>query len=479
MLRAVRIFALLLAVAPTIASQSIPAELLSTPSRLVLDKPTTEVRAGTTLAYTVTLKNAKEQPVAASNNLQLTIETPTGLQSVVLPAGQSSATFTWQAANSGVMHMTVRSGKLLPASGLVLVTPSNTQRLHPTSRQTSPATTPTIPSVGPGAGTPGGGVPEPTPMPLAASILALPPSFGQARKIRLYVEPLPVYGNPVDHVWKANVSVAALGGAQDSLTPVSTDVNVHFQANLGQLSQQDIVLSSGQFGNFNNPVLLTSKRSGKDNVGAISSLGPAEPVPVEYLQPPAANLRLSVSDAVLTGSGSSSANVQVCLLDESESITSADQDVHVTLTATGRLASPALTIPQESSCSTMIVWTSGAGPGTIRAESAGLKPDSKSIAFPSFPWYFVWLAAAGGLLGALISQRGNLFSARWWSHTWRGLVLGAVLGSVFYLFARFGAITLPKDSPINIQNIPVVSGVGSLLLGFLGGLYGRKLWKTN
>lgn len=55
---------------------------------------------------------------------------------------------------------------------------------------------------------------------------------------------------------------------------------------------------------------------------------------------------------------------------------------------------------------------------------------------------------------------------------------GGVLGAIFYLLARFGAVALPKDSLFNIQNIPVVSGVGSFLLGFLGGLFGRRLWKV-
>jgi hypothetical protein len=83
------------------------------------------------------------------------------------------------------------------------------------------------------------------------------------------------------------------------------------------------------------------------------------------------------------------------------------------------------------------------------------------------------------LLGALVFSSGQLFTSRWWSHTWRSLILGATLGAIFYLFARFGAITLPKESVVNLQKIPVVSGVGSLLLGFVGGLYGRKLWKSD
>ncbi len=40
------------------ASQSIPQELLSTPTRLELDKPSQEAKAGSTVTYTVTLKDS-------------------------------------------------------------------------------------------------------------------------------------------------------------------------------------------------------------------------------------------------------------------------------------------------------------------------------------------------------------------------------------------------------------------------------------
>ncbi len=152
----------------------------------------------------------------------------------------------------------------------------------------------------------------------------------------------------------------------------------------------------------------------------------------------------------------------------------------MTLAGPGQLSKSVLTITRESPCSEQITWTSnGSGPATIRADSSGINTAEATLVFPAFPWYFVWFAAAGGLLGALIVSPGGLFSASWWSYTWRSLVVGAVLGALFYLCARFGAIALPKDSPVNLQNIPVVSDAGSFLLGFLGGVYGRKLWKID
>ena len=61
-----------------VVSQAVPGELLSTPVRLELDRPTKEVKAGSTVTYTVTLKNTRDQAVAASSNMPLQIETPSG-----------------------------------------------------------------------------------------------------------------------------------------------------------------------------------------------------------------------------------------------------------------------------------------------------------------------------------------------------------------------------------------------------------------
>ena len=526
--RVLRVLVLVFCVAQLGTSQSVPAELLSNPARLELDKSTVEVKAGSIVNYTVVLKNAKGQAVAASSNLQLEVETPSGKKTVEIPAGQSSANFTWTAANSGVAHMTVRSGKLYPATGLVLVTPPmpkaaivspNLSMPSPEAQRVPPSGLPMnknatgamvdrtpagaqaqLPSgakasqrsrginqipVGamidraPAGAQSASASSAPAPQPSAtAAPPPPPPASGQAKKIQLYVEPLPVYGNPLEHIWNAKVSVAVLGD-QDSLAPVATDVPIEFHSSSGRLSPPSIILHAGQFSNFDNPVLLTTDRAGADSVDALSSLGHAGPVEVTYLLPPPAQLRLSLGTPAINGSGTSTVNAQVCLLDESGALTFSGQDVQVTLTAPGQLASSVATIRHGVSCSDLIAWTSASGAASIQAEAGGLKSDNKAITFPSFPWYFVWLAAGGGLLGALVSSSKELFSSRWFSNTWRGLALGAVLGAIFYLFARFGAIALPKDSPVNIQNIPVVSRVGAFLLGFLGGLYGRKLWKID
>jgi hypothetical protein len=487
------VFVVALVVYAPAFAQLVPKALLSSPTGLQLDKPTVEVKVGSTVAYTVTLRNAQDRSVPASSDLTFEVETPSGTRTLILPKGQSSAAFSWQANKPGIAHMTVRSGKLHPATGLVLVSPGTTAQpvLAPPSARALPRPEAARrPAGGTLAGSPAASRPPQRPanrVPAAAAeeeprdrvASSAAPPLSSAKKIQLYVQPLPVYGNAVDRVWKASVSVAA-EGPNDELIAVAEDVPIHFTTSFGDLSASDITLSRGQFSNFEKPVVLTVNRAGQGSVAAISSLGSAGPVNVDYLEPPPAQLRLSLGTPQLSGSGSSSSTVQVCLLDEAGGLTASTQNVAVTLSGPGQFSKPVFTIPPQSLCGEQILWTSGgSGSATIRAESDGIAKDEQTISFPAFPWYFVWLAAVGGVIGALIVSSGSLFASSWWSSTWRSLVLGAGLGAIFYLFARFGAIALPKDSPVNLQNIPVVSGVGSFLLGFLGGIYGRKLWKVD
>ncbi len=113
----------LLAVCAAVYGQSIPLALESAPTHLSLDKPTIETKAGVDLTYTVSLKNARNQNVNAASDLQLEVETPGGTKTVVIPKGQSTTTFTWKCSGKGVVQLTVRAGRLRPATGLVLVTP--------------------------------------------------------------------------------------------------------------------------------------------------------------------------------------------------------------------------------------------------------------------------------------------------------------------------------------------------------------------
>ena len=489
MYRILGVVEVLLSFAAVVFCQSIPSELLSKPALLELDKPTLEVKVGSTLNYTVVLKNAQRNPTKASSDIQLEVQAPTGTEIIRIPAGQSSATFTWTAKTSGIAQMIVRSGNLRPAVGLVLVTPSNQTTgsgVHLSGREQSPSPTPESSEESRRTAESATGLREKGDPSSTGSqesryvrrqVAGTAYSPAPVRRIALHVTPLPVFGDAISNVWKANVTVEILEA--DTLVPASNDIQVDLHANSGHFSAPTIIIRGGEYSNFNNAVLLTANRAGADRVSALSTLGPASPLDVEYLLPVPVRLRISLGTPVISGTGSSNVTATVCLLDDAENLTYfSNQDVLVTLVAGGQLSSPRATILNGKSCSDPIAWTSSSGTASITAEAGGLKSDSKNILFPAFPWYLVWLAAIGGVLGALVAKPSD-FSFRWLAHTWRGLAFGARLGAIFFLFARYGAIVLPKASPVSLEKIPVVSRLGALLLGFVGGLYGRKLWKIQ
>lgn len=322
-------------------------------------------------------------------------------------------------------------------------------------------------------------VPAAQPTEQPAGIPAPPPPAPETAKIQIFVTPLPVSGNAIAHTWTAAVSIAALN-QEGGFLPVTSAVPIHFTSGVGQISPADVTLQPGDLSTFGKPATLTSARAGKDSVQAISSLGTAGPVEVDYLLPPPTQLRISLGVPQVLASGSSTVTVQVRLLDEAGVLTVAADVVNVVLSPAGEFSKGMVPIAANSSCSEMVTWTAAkSGLATVIAESTGLPKTEASVTFPAFPWYLVWLAALGGIIGALVLHSEGLFSSQWWAHAWRGLLAGAVMGAVVYLLARFGALVLPSSVPIKIQNIPVVSGAGSFLLGFVGGVYGRKLLKID
>ena len=480
------IVSLLLFVSSLAAAQSVPRQLLSTPTRLELDRPSVQAQAGTTVNYIVTLKNAAKQPVAAPSDLVLQVETPSGTKSITIPKGQSSASFTWQANAPGIGRMQVRSGALHPASGLVLVAPGPASQFHaPVAIEHAPAHAAPPPpappahshipigaivTVSPALGShapPPGGAPTPA------------PSAPQATKLALFVTPSSVLGNALDHTWTATVDIAAQGNNGEIL-PVASAVQIHLTSNLGEFTPADLVLQAGEFSNFGNAVTLKATRAGKDSIQAISSLGTAGPIEVNYMQPAPAKLNVLLGTPQLQGSGSSSVSVQVCLADEAGGPTISGDDLQVTLDAAGQFSKSPLSIPRGSICSEQVTWTSQkSGISIVAARAEGGIHGENTTTFPSFPWYLVWLAALGGILGGVILHTDGLFSQKWWAHTWRSLLVGGVLGAIIYLLARYGALLMPSSIPISIQNIPAVSGTGSFVLGFVGGIFGRKILKID
>jgi hypothetical protein len=531
---------LLVLAALSAAAQTIPAEVASAPVRMVLDKPTIEVPRNATVAYTVTLRNAGNRPVIAPQDIRVEIETTGYKSSVVITKGQFSSNFQVPVSGGGVSKVSVRSGKLGEASSLILVTPEPGPRsaLQPETPQSTletadrplPSAMMTIPSSArpsgesasrataasrprnelrlsprtldkfgatvdrselsaepaikgegtlrlPASAAPGlQPAPPPPAIPQPAAEL-LKPSI-----IKIYVQPEPIYEDPISKSWKASVSAAVMGD-QHGLVAAPQDISIHFTSSLGDFTPADVTIPQGKSSNFNSSTTLTSTHSGHAHIEVAASLS-SEPLDVDYVPALPALLGITLSDKPgLERDSSSVARFRVCLYDAGKQLTSyPDRSVQVSLSPTlGSLDNDKVNIDRGEYCSGVVKLTShDSGTAQVQAVSGSeLQPGGISVVFPPFSWFLVIFAAVGGLGGAFVSSWSELSSAHWWSHVWRNLLLGVIFGVIVYLLVYFGALNLPKDFPINLQYLPTVTGIGAFLLGFVGGLYGRKLLKVD
>jgi hypothetical protein len=480
-------------------SQTLPANLLATPAKLQLDKTSAEVKRGTAIEYTVSLKNGRNQPVTALEDMTIEVVTDKGgSRQVSLPRGQSSAHFTWVADPGGMVTLTVRSGKLLPSSCLVLVTDNSAQGMSisgPNASVLQPPLIAAAPSIRraeiardhrpirrvPSEVTRGVGPDtETSPAPAAAGPPGAdsPPAVTQG--LGVFILPDKALYDAQSHTWGTKVMVA-VQNPQGGLSPVANDTDIFLTPNIGLLSASTVTIQQGKTSNFNSPLILTSTRPGTDTVLAMSGLGRGS-AQVAYQMPQASRLRLAVWGSNFEVSGAGVRPATVCLEDDSNNLVETENDVRIMLNTT--LGDPSLTevvVPAKGICSKEIKFSSrAAGTGRLTAQSImGLKADTADLIFPPFPWHLVWLAVAGGVIGAFVGSYGTITSKGWWSSTWRNAIVGAVFGGAAYLFACFGALVLPEGVPVLLQNIPTASKVGASLIGFLGGLLWRKIWKLE
>jgi hypothetical protein len=273
--------------------------------------------------------------------------------------------------------------------------------------------------------------------------------------------------------------MVAVQNQQGDLSPVANDTEILLTPSIGRLSASSLTIHPGEASNFNAPIVLTSTQAGTDSVLAMSGLGKGT-AQVVYQMPQASQLHLAVGGSEFDVNGSGVRKATVCLEDDGNNFVAAGQEVQVTLqTTVGGPSFMEVPIAANSFCSKEVKFSSrAAAKGSLTAASVmGLKTDQAEISFPPFPWYLVWLAAAGGVIGTFVASYSAVVSASGLSRTLRNLLVGAVCGGFAYLFACFGALVLPDGVPVVLQNIPTASKVGALLIGFVGGLLWRKIWK--
>jgi len=95
-----------------------------------------------------------------------------------------------------------------------------------------------------------------------------------------------------------------------------------------------------------------------------------------------------------------------------------------------------------------------------------------------FPWLLVTLAAAGGMIGAVVKAGGETFAGAWWWHLLGHVGTGIVLGLVFYALVLFGEVASIPQLAIPLGQLPTTNELGAVILGFFGGYLARAWLPT-
>ena len=173
--------------------------------------------------------------------------------------------------------------------------------------------------------------------------------------------------------------------------------------------------------------------------------------------------------------GKTAVNVTVFLQDETSAIASTSEPVAVKLTSsTGTPAPSSLSIAKGQFFAEALLTSPTSGLAEITASAPRLKPGTTQVRFV-FPLLLVMLAAAGGTIGSIVRSARDLFTGTWWWHLMGSAGMGVVLGLVFYALASFGVIASIPKLPLPLAQLPTTNDLAALVLGFLGGYYGR-LW---
>jgi hypothetical protein len=262
-------------------------------------------------------------------------------------------------------------------------------------------------------------------------------------------------------------------GPNDELIASDRDVPLQLVAQQGQISPSQVTIKKDESSTFATPASLTSNSAGTDTISVFSSL-PRVQQTVTYQTPQPSQLRLEATPASVINDGKSPIRIVVLLVDSGNNTVRAALATPVTLTSSrGNLAPIQITIPAGEYSAEAALSSQQNGEASVTAEASGLKSAQTLAAF-LFPWMMVAMGALGGMLGATVHNPKAAFSKKWWTV----VLLGVICGVVLCIAALFGAIgALPKlGLPIQISQIPSANELGALLLGFVGGFYGKKFW---
>ncbi len=428
-------------IAFTATSGEVWAQAGRVPVGLRLTLKSAEARLGAKVTVTIGLKNFKGEPVAATERLDVAIESslPASIEKVTIPAGKDTVATAIVFKRAGIAKLKASSGKLSPGYGVISVT------------QQAAAAAPMRPA--------------------GIRLVALreTPASVPRSGLRLGLKALASKVVPRNRVWTVTVLVAVLNERREGVR-VAEDLTVRLASTLGTVVPYQLTIPRGESAKF---VEVTSSTAGVDTISALSpAIEERAEERIEYEQFRASKLLLISTPSTVVTNGRSAASITVLLRDEDDHVvTVADRDTRVVLrTDFGALSTPSTAIVRGRPDSEPIVLTSPrAGRATITAIAEGLETDSEEVSFV-LPFLLIGLAAAGGIGGAVLrTPRG-----RRRAQLGRSLALGAFLGAIFFALGMMGVPGMIPAIPLQTVERLTFNEIGACLLGICGGYVGRR-----
>jgi hypothetical protein len=430
------------------------------------------------LSVTVSLRDLHGAAAAAVKDEPVEVHYAGQVLHGVIAAGAYSTTLHVTPRIRGVGRIEVTSARLAGASEVVLAVEKNgtgvRRLLLPREEAVSPAPSRATDHQSHDvklAAKKASGAPLPlAPPPPAPS--ATPASEAVQAGLKIFVNPENIEQDPESGEWKAQVAVA-LAGPNDEFIESDRDLELQLVAQNAQLSPSQVTIKKGTSSTFGTPATLSSSSPGTETISVYSSLPKAQQT-VTYQTPQPAQLRLEATPATVINDGKSPVRIVVLLEDATKTAVRSSSAVQVTLASSqGSLVPVQVTIPAGEYSAEASLTSQQNGLVNITADASNLQRGQISASF-LFPWMMVAMGALGGMLGATVHNPKSAFSTKWWTV----IVLGVICGVVLCVAALFGVIAaLPKlDLPIQVSQIPSTNELGALLLGFVGGFYGKKFW---
>jgi hypothetical protein len=449
------------------------AQAAAVPLTLEVTASSTETTVGGVVRVSVTLKNYSGVTVVTPEPVAVTIHSAlTSDAAVAIPAGQSSAVADMRLQRAGVARIVATAPNLTSGSAVVVAKAADGD-----ARMAAPPSS-----------TRGDALSQPPfvgflPAPAAAAERARSgvspasaPGFAPNTELSLGLDVLPQHVHRAAARWRALVLVTTLDASRQPVA-LSVDTPVHLATDVGAVTPADSHVEAGK-ARVAEMIQVSSDRPGTGTLWAWTDTGQVTAAPVEYHDAVPSQLLVKGSPGRTVNSGKTPITVTVFLQDETAAMACADSDLAVKLTSSMGTTRPSdLTIPKGKFFAEAVLTSATAGTAEITATGPKLKPASASVYFV-FPWLLVTLAAAGGMIGAVVQTAGETFTGAWWWHLLGHVGTGIVLGLVFYALVLFGVVASIPQIAIPLGQLPTTNELGAVILGFFGGYFARAWLPT-